>query len=210
MFCDEPVIRVYEGRQENILQANAFLDCYHGISYHVAEGYRIVLETEHYFISLSDKGIGHDKKTVAIEDFELPGEYLEYVVYKGDECGPDWIEYEQTLFCGQRLNEVSEIDGAYFLSFDDFDMKIVPHQSGEEISGVYTNSYLQVYGCERLLRKPCSCGGTGVLFLDRVSDYFVCCKKCKMATWAQMNAQDAIDEWNCGYLNWDASKIVIE
>ena len=44
MFCDEPIIRVYLGQDEydSIDGADAFLDCYHDLAYHVTEGYRIV------------------------------------------------------------------------------------------------------------------------------------------------------------------------
>ena len=50
MFCDEPIIRVYLGQDEydSIDGADAFLDCYHDLAYHVTEGYRIVLETENH------------------------------------------------------------------------------------------------------------------------------------------------------------------
>lgn len=214
MFCDEPVIRAYMGEREydDLPDANAFFDCYHGIVFHVTDGYRIVLETEHFYISLSSEGVSLDAKTGSLGEYQKPGEWLEPFVHgtKGSSDAPLWIEYEHTLFCGERLLEVAEENGAFSLVFDDFTMKIFPHKTGDEIHGIMTRNYLHVYGCERLLKKPCACGGVGELFLDFVSDYFVRCANCKKATWAQMIAQDAIDAWNSDHLNWDASEITIE
>ena len=65
MFCDEPVIRAYMGDCE-LPDGNAFFDCYHGIVFHVSDGYRIVLETEHFYISLSSEGVSLDAKTCPI------------------------------------------------------------------------------------------------------------------------------------------------
>ena len=207
MFCSEPVIRVYKGREEAAYpQGNSFFDCYHGISYHVTKGCRIVLETDHYFISLEATGVAIDAKTTTIEDYERPGEWLDSSIHDT----PPFVDYEQTLFSGERLIKVSEQNGQFLLAFDDFSMHIVPHVSGDDVPGLWHRDNLRVYGCDRLLKKACSCGGHGELFLDHVNDYFVRCAKCKKATWSQMDVQDAIDEWNGGFLNWDSNNITIE
>lgn len=57
MFCDEPIIKVYVGRSEDFFDdSTAFLDCYHDLAYHVPDGRRLVLETEHYYISIGANG----------------------------------------------------------------------------------------------------------------------------------------------------------
>lgn len=211
MFCSEPVLRVYRGIREGDArpEEKAFLDCCGGIVYHTADGDRFVLETERYYISLSCGGVSLEPKVTPIELYEQPGEWLMPLFddNERDSGEPAWIEYEQTLFCGERLLEVSETDGIYTLAFEDFAMRIVPHKTNEEIRRQRTAKYSRLCGVERLLKKPCICGGEGELFLDFVSDYFVRCAKCKRATWAQMTAQSAIDEWNGGFLNWCAEEI---
>ena len=59
VFCDEPIIAGYNGYREydDFYGDNAWLDVFHDIAYHVTEGYRIVLETEHFYISLSHDGV---------------------------------------------------------------------------------------------------------------------------------------------------------
>ena len=59
IFCDEPIIAGYEGsdKYDYIEGTNAFFDLFHEIAYHVTEGYRIVLETEHFYISLGHDGV---------------------------------------------------------------------------------------------------------------------------------------------------------
>ncbi|MBQ7567108.1 MAG: hypothetical protein IJT18_08300 [Oscillospiraceae bacterium] len=196
-------------------QANAYFDYYHGITFHVADGYRIVLETEHFYISLGVDGVTLDEKTVPVKSYERPGEWLLPFWQKNgvDPEEPPWLGVEHTLFCGERLLEVAEDGGDFVLTFDDFTMRIVPHESGDDIYSFHCANHwsaLHIYGCERLLKKPCACGGIGELFVDFKDDYFVRCSKCKRATWVQMDAQDAIDEWNGGNLEWDASDITIE
>ena len=89
MFCDEPIIKVYIGVREDddIYNHNAFLDCYHDIAYHCTEGYRIVLETENYAISLSSKGVTKERK----EDLcENTGEWLQNGIELFEEDEPPY------------------------------------------------------------------------------------------------------------------------
>ena len=48
------------------------------------------------------------------------------------------------------------------------------------------------------------------VLLDFVSYYRVRCKNCKQSTWVQMVAQDAIDEWNAGNIEYNLQDIMIE
>ena len=216
MFCDEEVIAAYCGTREydDIDGANAFLDCYHDLAYHVTEGERIVLETANYYISLSARGIEKHPKTVTIEEFAQDGEWLDPYIHTFDDDDPPWVNYESTLFVGERLHRVEEKSGYYLLHFDDFDLKVVPHALNEDDFPSLHNSdfmsYNYVLGAERYIKKKCSCGGNGKLLIDVDCDYLVRCEKCKKATLAYENAPGAFEDWNTGHIRWDASDITIE
>lgn len=216
MFCNEPIIAAYDGRREYDDIKNAFFDCYHDLAYHVTKGYRIVLETEHYYISLASTGVIISDKNRSIEEFEEDGEWLDSFVHTDSTDSEDspWIEYEATLFVGERLLDVQDCDGLFLLNFDHFDLKIIPHDlDADDVASLnYKDdwSYRHVYGLERFIRKKCICGGSGELLMDFVSDYVVRCKECKKSTWAGMNAIDAIDDWEAGELHCELPDITIE
>lgn len=214
MFCDEKILKVYTGvvEDDDVYSHNAFLDCYHDIAYHCTEGYRIVLETENYAISLSANGVIKERK----EDLhENAGEWLQNGIelIEGDD-EPPWVHFETTLFVGEKLISVTEENGLYILQFDDFALKIVPHVNGDSIEGIHKQdhfSYNYVLGCDRHLKRKCpDCGGDGEILLDFVSDYIIRCKKCKKSTWASMTLVEAIEDWNNGELNCVADDIIIE
>ncbi len=212
LFCSEPIVAAYEGsrKYDDIQGADAFFDCYHDLAYHVTQGYRIVLETSHYFISLGASGVSLSDKTATIKEIEESGEWLAPFI----EDDPPWEDYESTLFVGERLTKVEKQEEFYLLSFDHFKLKLIPHDlEKRDVPSLRKNdhwSYNHVYGCERLLTKKCECGGSGELLLDFVFDYVVRCKDCKKSTWACMNAIDAIEDWNAGELHCDLKNIVIE
>lgn len=214
VFCDEEIVAVYRGRRENddIVGAKSFLDCYHDLAYHITQGKRIVLETENYYISISFDGVVKENKTVLITEYEKPGEWLDPFVHL-DDGEPPWVDYEVTLFVGERLLSVENKEEGFELTFDDFVLKVIRHPLNDadfpSLQKDNHRSYNYVLGSERHLKR-CDCGGKGVLLLDFVSDYVVRCEKCKRATWAQMTAQDAIEEWNGGHLNWESSNITIK
>ena len=217
MFCNESIINVY-WVDRNTDDTNAFFDCYHNksVSLHLTEGYRYVLETEHYYISLGFDGATLGEKRCGIDDYignnELFDTFIHYdedePVSKGN-VNP-WIEYEYTLFVGQHLLDVSKENGIYLAHFDDFTLKIVPHDH-DDIEGLYDGyDYHHVYGCERLIVRKCECGGSGKLALDFVSDYFVQCDKCKKSTCSECLAIDAIESWNEGNISCYGRDIIIK
>jgi hypothetical protein len=216
IFCDEPIIAAYRGsrKYEALDGANAFFDCYHDLAYHVTEGERIVLETEHFFISLDVHGVSKSEKTASIKEFERSGEWLDSFIHTLGDGAPPWVDYEATLFIGERLLYVESKPEYYLLRFDDFELKVVPDALHEEDFPCLQNkdhwSFNHVYGAERHLRRKCSCGGRGELLIDFVCDYVVRCKKCKKSTWAKMIAQKAIKEWNEGQIPCELSDITIE
>lgn len=209
MFCEEPIIAAYEGCNDN---SDAFFDCFHDVALHTKNGYRIILETEHYFIFLNAAGVSRTDKTCSAAELVGPNE--EIISFVHNDLGESpWIEYEATLFVGERLRSVEAKDHFFLLCFDDFDLKLVPHDPDTDVGSLRNNShwsYHHVYGCERLIQKKCVCGGTGELLLDFVSDYIVRCNQCNRSTTAHMTAIHAIDQWNTGEMPCEMADIVIE
>lgn len=214
MFCDEKIIAVYEGRLEyNTEHENAFFDCFHDIAFHTTRGYRYILETEHYFISVGYSGVEKLEKKAAIDEIEKPGEWIDPCTKEMAPDSPPWVSFESTLFVGERLVDVRPNAYYYEAVFDDFTLKVIPYENGDEIHSldkVNHFAYNHMYGFERLIKRKCDCGGEGELLMDFVSDCVVRCKACKKSTWARMNVQDAIDDWENGETPCDSRDIVIE
>ena len=94
MFCDEKIIAVYLGQNEyhDIDGADCWFDIYHDIAFHTTEGYRLLLETDSYMISLGADGV-----TVTNKDEFKPIEHEwleEYVHNLEDEV---IVNFETTL-----------------------------------------------------------------------------------------------------------------
>ena len=213
MFCDEKILKVYMGvvEDDDVYSHNAFLDCFHDIAYHCTEGYRIVLETENYAISLSSKGVTKERKEELCEN---TGEWLQNGIELFEEDEPPWVRFETTLFVGERVLSVIQQDSIYLVQFDDFTLKLIPHSNGESINGLHNQdhwSYNYVFGLDRFLEKKCPiCGGNGEILLDFVSDFVVRCKQCNKSTYTEMEVRHAIENWNKGEVQCDLSDITIE
>ena len=214
MFCDEPIIAVYEGAQTHLSGVNAFLDCYNKLAYHITDGYRIILETENFYISLSTDGITKSNKKISRDDFLRAGEFIESFAYNTETDNIAFIDYAFTLFVGERLLDIHKKDGYYQLEFDDFDLTVIPHTLNESdfptLKRIQPFSYLRVLGAERHITQKCACGGEGELLLNFVADYVVKCKSCNKSTHPKINAIYAIEHWNNGEIQCDLSDITIE
>ena len=212
MFCDEPIKEVYIGKEEDdVYDHDAFLDFFHELTYYCTEGYRIILMTDNYAISLCSRGVIKDRKENLHEE---EGEWFEKGVEYISEDKPPWIHFETTLFVGERILSVTENDGKYVVQFDDFSLKLIPCITDDEVMGHRNKdhwSYNYVLGCDGHLKTNCThCDGEGEILIDFVSDFIVRCKKCKNSTYAQMMLIEAIDEWNGGHVECDLSDITIE
>lgn len=213
MFCNEKIVKVYIGVRENddIYSHNAFLDCYHDIAYHCTEGYRIVLTTDNYAISLTANGVIKENLQQLCES---PDEWLQDgIEFIEDDVLP-FVSLESTLFVDERILSVEKKDNMFLVHFDDFLLKLIPHKNAESISELHNenhNAYNRVFGCDRHLKQKCPyCGGDGEILIDFVNDYVVRCKNCKKSTLASMDLICAIEDWNNSELHYDTSKITIE
>ena len=211
MFCDEKIIAVYLGQNEyhDIDGANCWFDIYHDIAFHTTEGYRLLLETDSYMISLGADGV-----TVTNKDEFKPIEHEwleEYVHNLEDEV---IVNFETTLFVDQRILSVDKTEEFYLIQFDDFALKMYVYELGKMDKSLRNRdhwSYNNVLGFDRFIKAKCPlCGGDGEILLDFVSDYVVRCKSCKKSTYAEMQLRHAIDHWNDGEVQCDLSDITIE
>ena len=216
MFCDEKILAVYTscGPKYDLDDGeDLFFDCYHDLALHITEGVRIVLETENYYLALESSGVKKHAKTLLPSEFARDTAYFEPLIDTENEATM-WVDYETTLFVGERLREVEALPERFLLHFDDFELKIVPHTLGDNAFPHLDKkdhwSYNRVFGAERHLKATCPCGGSGELLMDFVGDYGVRCKQCKKSTYAYMNAQDAIRDWNAGRIQCDLSDITVE
>lgn len=207
MFCNDPVIRVYEGSMFGHMASDSVLNCCSGIAYHCTPGCRMILETRHDLISIGASGVQRQAR-VPIGQIAKPGEQIE--AFGDGSPGTTSIDYAHTLFVGQRLLSVRQCgDSGYNLHFDDFCMRVVPHDQTDDISGFCPENHMwhRVHGCEKKITRKCSCGGEGELLLDFVSDYVVRCKSCGKSTRAELYAIRAIEDWNQGDTPCDCSGI---
>ena len=211
VFCDEKIIAVYLGQNEyhDIDGADCWFDIYHDIAFHTTEGYRLLLETDSYMISLGADGV-----TVTNKDEFKPIEHEwleEYVHNLEDEV---IVNFETTLFVDQRISSVDKKEEFYLIQFDDFTLKMYVYELGKMDKSLRNSdhwSYNNVLGFDRFIKAKCPlCGGDGEILLDFVSDYVVRCKSCKKSTYAEMQLRHAIDHWNDGEVQCDLSDITIE
>lgn len=211
MFCDEKIIAVYLGQNEyhDIEGANCWFDIYHDVAFHTTEGYRLLLETDSYMISLGADGVSVTNK----DEFKpIEHEWLEEYVHNLDD--EVIVNFETTLLVGQRILTVDKNDDFYLIQFDDFSLKLYVYELGKMDKTLHNRdhwSYNNVLGFDRFIKTKCPlCGGEGEILLDFVSDCVVRCKSCKKSTYAEMELRHAIDHWNDGEVQCDLSDITIE
>lgn len=202
------IIEVYDAYNNHKCSQDldAFLNATNGIVYHVKRENWLVLETENSFVTLGYDGVNFYPKDSEFFDS------LDYMEVFSDIYGSEEIDgYERTLFLGETIKDIYEKNGHVFVSFDSFSVEIIPHEDDEEIPWIEKKelmSYKYVYGCERLIKNRCECGGAGKLLWNY--DYVVRCDKCLRATEANTTAIDAIKAWEAGNIPRALNDIVIE
>lgn len=164
---------------------------------YLADGDRLILETDNYIVSVFNNEVVKSIKTCAVVDMETEREAIQPCYQTDDEMNEIiWIDYEHTLFSGEKLMSVDKRGEQIQLIFDDFKVGVMSYDKLDEnkVCSVYDD--INVLGAERLITRKCSCGGTGKLQLDFVGDYGVNCDRCNLGTWDSMWACDAIKDWN--------------
>ena len=211
MFCDEKIIAVYLGQNEyhDFDGANCWFDIYHDIAFHTTEGYRLLLETDSYMISLGADGVTVTNK----DDFKpIEHEWLEEYVHNLEDGVI--VNFESTLFVGQRIISVEQENAFYMIQLDDFFLKLYIYELGKMDKTHHNEnlwSYNNILGFDRFINSKCPiCGGEGEILLDFVCDYVVRCKSCKQSTYAEMQIRHAIENCNNGEVVCDLSDITIE
>lgn len=211
MFCDEKIIAVYLGQNEydDIDGADCWFDICHDIAFHTTEGYRLLLETDSYMISL---GVGGVSVTNKDEFTPIEHEWLEeYVHTFEDEV---IVNSESTLFVGQRILSVEAKDEFYLIELDNFSLKLFAYELGKMDKPHHNKNvwaHNNVFGFNHLIKSKCPiCGGGGEILMDFDCDFVVRCKSCKKSTCAAMQLRHAIDNWNNGDVYCDLSDITIE
>ena len=116
VFCNEKVTAVYLGQNEyhDIDGANCWFDIYHDIAFHTTEGYRLILETNSYMISLGADGVFVTNK----DEFKpIEHEWLEEYVHN--------LEDEVIVNFETTLDYYSLIVLNDFFDFPDFILRIL-------------------------------------------------------------------------------------
>lgn len=149
MFCNEEIIAGFEGiKSYDDMDYPSFFDTSNGLTYYATKCARLILETEHYYISIGFNGVKRHKKTSSVHKLAEPDE----LIAPFDEIEEMNLDdntlncYESILFVGQRLNSVDTIADGYLLSFTNFKLKLIPKEFDEndpshidEVIRVYEN-----------------------------------------------------------------------
>lgn len=201
MFCEEEIKAVYYGYHYENSQDYPFdyyhFDYLHNMILYLSDGCRMILETDNYIISIFKNEVNKSIKTCPVYKMETEAETIDPCYLIDDETNEViWIEYEDTLFKGERLISVEKDENLINLVFDDFKVGVMSYDELDTNKTCSVRDDINVLGAERLITRKCSCGGTGKLLLDFVNDYGVQCDKCHLGTWDTMWACDAIKEWN--------------
>ena len=193
MFCNEPILKVFELQYRDDLLENwqdAYLHTTGEFEYHVTEGYWMLFETENHYITIGYDGVQKYQKP-----YVFPEGKFEWW-YDGDD---GWIDYKDTLLSGQRIHSVEEIDDHKVIYFDSCKLHLYVYEENEfNLSRGSFGNGINTMALGGHLLKKCECGGAGELLLDERGDFAVRCKVCHRATYFDMILKNQIDAWNNG------------
>ena len=182
-YCEEPIIathRMYApGFYEDMWEDVDYQD---GVTYHATEGYWLVFETEHFYITLGVDG-------VQIYD------NAESVQMTGNKLFNDMHELESIVFPGEYIHDVVKNEQGWLVHLSDFDLRVICHSPDEHYEGKGIQIDVPFAGFDHVL-KPCSCGGRALFKADRHCDFYVECAICHRRTEAGYIPEHAVYEWN--------------
>lgn len=194
MFCDEPIIKVFELKLKEALQpkwCDSFLQITLELEYHTTFGLWYLFETEGFYITVGYDGVVKYKKP-----YEFSKEKYDIEII-GDGEIPC---YEDLIFIGQRICDVSKQGNYTSISLDDFLWKL--YVCGENDDKWFENRS-HAHGDEIVpvgvhLLKKCSCGGKPEIYFDYADDFFIRCSLCHASTYSNMWFKESVNAWNKG------------
>lgn len=166
----------------------------------------LLLETSDSFIALGYDGVTfHSKCSEFMDSFD----YMQPAITIDDYEEID--ELERLYLLGESIKDVYEKDGHYFVQFVTLVIEIVPLEDNDEIPlDCEFKTYRHLCSSERLIRRKCSCGGTGRILMGFPGDYVVRCDNCNKATEITAYAKHAIEMWEKGDVGESLNDIVIK
>ena len=180
--CEEPIKATHRmhapGFSEDMWEEVDYQD---GITYHATEGYWLVFETEHKFITLGMDGVKTYDNAEALQ-------------MAGNKLFNDTLELESIVFPGELFFDVIKNEQGWLVQLTDFELRIVCHAPEEHYEGHGIRIGIPLGGFDHVLR-PCSCGGRALFKLDRHSDFYVECAKCHKHTEAGYIPERIISAW---------------
>lgn len=192
MFCQEPIIKVMHLEIKEALQPkwyNSLLQITHSFEYHTTDGLWILLETENFYIT-----IGYDGVIKYEKPYQFPLDKFD-INNAGD---GETSCYQEMVFVGQHICEVTTIANVITVCFDNFNLKLYTYTEKDEkwFEGRGFTHGDEIVPIGTHLLKNCSCGGQPEIYLDGVDDFFIRCKKCHKSTYADMWFKVCADAWN--------------
>ncbi len=185
MFCEEPIKathRMYAmGYYEDMWEEPDYQD---GVVYHATEGYWLVFETEHFFISIGTDGVLIYDSVVKLQQ-------------GGKTLFNELFELESIVFPGECLHDVSESEKGWIVQLSDFQLRIVRHAPEENYEGQGFQTEIPFFGFDHVLKR-CSCGGKPEFKVDCHDDFYVECNQCHKFTEAGYIPDRIVYDWNEG------------
>ncbi len=211
MYCEEPIINVWylEGKEgwENDGKGDwDFPDYHFGMVYYFAGKNGLVLQTEHYYITVSGGGV---KTYRSRDEFVTPDVYMyNYDDWYDDDDDKDSDGDEESekesrvlteegfYLIGERIRNVTKTENGWVIEFDHLSLTVLPAKEEEQPWSSYYN-YLPYLSTGHKLKR-CECGGKAQLLYDHVDEYYIRCASCRRYTYPDYRLSIAVKHWNAG------------
>ena len=191
MFCEEPIIKVWYMKEREINEEHWDFPVYtFRAGYYVTEGYWLVFQTEHHYISLGADG-------VRMYDSRKEAEKPDLEMQEDAEWGfPGDLTVETLVFSGEHIRSVTRTDSGWEVEFDHLKYQVVPC-TGDDYPWDADIRYIPYQGVSHHLKK-CECGGEAELMVDHVGDHFIRCSRCHRSTDSSYILSHIVADWNEG------------
>lgn len=219
MYCDEAIRKVFFLLRTYDYDGHwSFFDCYFDLALYAAGDDRLVLQTDHSYITLGADGVRTWRDPA---EFVTPGLELEDFCASwlddddDDEDETDeayrhlgLLNEEDLYFRGEHLRSVTETEYGWLVEFDHLSLKLCPRTEAETPwSGYYR--YLPCLNLDHALKR-CACGGHARLMADHVGDYYISCSSCFRSTYGDYRLAVVAAMWNSGDLPVEDDRTPLE